>query len=225
MHMQTILTTHTFKGSEMPRVTIELPKHVHRKVAKGKTYYYYHPGRGTDRAVKPQRITGEPSDAAWWEQYRKLSGAEAQLVNANCFDELIKAWQASPKWGQLAASTQREWTRHCKRIAKTWGHLEVRGIEPKHVLGLQEAMAATPAEANNMLRCLSAMIKWSVPRRLSSRQPVQHDRKAEDRRGLRPLALGGRGTGGKGAETRSVARCGPCPVHRPEAGGRARYAP
>ena len=148
----------------MGTITISLPPHVHRKTAKGKVYYYYHPGRGTKNAAKPHRIEGEPTDPEWWHQYHQVSGTQAPTVNPHCFDELIKAWQASPKWQSLAESTQSEWKRHCRRISTMWGPLEVRGIEPMHVLALQDELSATPAEANNTLRCLSAMLSWSVPR-------------------------------------------------------------
>ena len=44
------------------------------------------------------------------------------------------------------------------------GAYEVKGIEPKNVLTLRDLYASTPASANNLLRCLSSMLAWSVPR-------------------------------------------------------------
>lgn len=49
-------------------------------------------------------------------------------------------------------------------MVAAWGDLEVKGIEPKHVLALRDRFGDTPASANNLLRCLSSMFAWSVPR-------------------------------------------------------------
>jgi hypothetical protein len=40
--------------------SLGLPKGVHQVRSKGRTYYYYRPGRGTSRATKPIKIFGDP---------------------------------------------------------------------------------------------------------------------------------------------------------------------
>ena len=77
---------------------------------------------------------------------------------------MIAAYKAAPEWQQLADTTRANWDLYLKRIHDAWGCLEVRGIEPKHVLALRDNYAATPAAANNLLRCLSSILSWSVPR-------------------------------------------------------------
>ena len=58
---------------------MQLPPHVHCTVSKGKTYYSFHPFRGTKRAGKRVRLQGEPTNtdgtpnAEWWD----ASGAES----------------------------------------------------------------------------------------------------------------------------------------------------
>jgi len=82
----------------------------------------------------------------------------------NSVSALIEAWHKSPEWKALKPKTAKEWTRYCSRIKAAWGPLEIKGLEPRHVLALRDQFAETPAAANNLLRCLSSMLGWSVPR-------------------------------------------------------------
>ena len=67
-----------------------------------------------------------------------------------------------------------------------WGQLEVRGIEPKHVLGLRDKYSEKPAAANNLLRCLSSLLSWSVPRGWRSDNPCLLVRKLRGGEGYEP---------------------------------------
>jgi integrase len=51
------------------------------------------------------------------------------------------------------------------------GALLVIGVEPKHVLSLRDTRADTPADANNLLRALSAMFGWGSLRGWRSNNP------------------------------------------------------
>lgn len=57
-----------------------------------------------------------------------------------------------------------EWRRYIDRILTKWGDLQVNRLEPKHVVKLRHRFADTPVSADNLLRCLSAMISWGVLR-------------------------------------------------------------
>jgi hypothetical protein len=93
---------------------IALPPNMNVVRARGKDYYYFHPSRGTTRAGKAIRIFGEPIDAdgslnaAWWDHYRRLAGKNISEARAGTFATLVIAYQASPEWNELAASTQEE---------------------------------------------------------------------------------------------------------------------
>jgi len=77
----------------------------------------------------------------------------------------------------LSASTKSDWSRYLERISEVWGNLRVASLESRHVLGLRDKYAATPASGNNMLRCLSSMLSWSIPRGWRSNNPCAHVRK------------------------------------------------
>lgn len=143
----------------------KLPPHV-RMVRNrlGRPYLYLQRGRGTGKAEKPIRLPDDPNSPDFWAEYARLMQLPAPQINANAVAELVKAWHVSPEWKALKPKTRSEWQRYCQRIVDAWGPLEVRGLEPRHVLKLRDAYAETPAAANNLLRCLSALMGWSVPR-------------------------------------------------------------
>jgi integrase len=64
----------------------------------------------------------------------------------------------------------------------------VRGIQPMHVLKLRDAYAATPAAANNLLRCLSSMMGWSVPRGWRTDNPCREVKPLKGGEGYAPWA-------------------------------------
>lgn len=99
----------------------------------------------------------------FWTEYARLMNVTVAKKD-NLVSDLITAWKASPEWKQMADKTRVDWARYCTWIEKSWGHLEVKGIEPKHVLILRDGYSDRPASANNLIRCLSSMMAWSVPR-------------------------------------------------------------
>lgn len=143
----------------------KLPPHV-RKVRNriGQEYLYLQRGRGTRHAERPIRLPDDPNSPEFWQAYAEAMQHPVKIEVPTSFNALTKAWHASPEWKSLAPKTRSEWERYCKRITATWGELEVRGIAPLHVLALRDSYAEHPASANNLLRCLSAMLSWSVPR-------------------------------------------------------------
>jgi integrase len=155
-------------------VRVKLPPHV--KLVRNRTgreYYYLTLHRGTARQADTVRLPDDPRSAEFWTAYASHMRLPVPAEKENSVAALDRAWGgdpadeykgASPEWTVLSAGTQREWKRHRKRIVAAWGTLEVKGLEPKHILALRDDWAATPATANNMLRCLSSMLSWSVPR-------------------------------------------------------------
>lgn len=165
-----MLLTRTSQASQELKVarprkpTIELPPHVNVVRVKGRPYYYFHPGRGTKYSKRPVRLPDDPRSPEFWAVYRQAMNEPELRDSDNAVNALIAAYKAAPEWRQLADTTRANWGLYLERINDVWGRLEVRGIEPRHVLALRDNYAATPAAANNLLRCLSSMLSWSVPR-------------------------------------------------------------
>ncbi len=156
---------------------LQLPPHVHCTTARGKQYFTYHPFRGTKRSGKRVKLPGAPLNTdgtpnpEWWAAYRLAAGEPAPAARAGTFAALIASYKASPEWRELSPRTQKEWTRHLQLVQNKWGALLVDGVEPKHVLSLRDTRAETPADANNMLRALSALFGWSLLRGWRSANP------------------------------------------------------
>jgi integrase len=160
--------------------------------ARGKDYYYYHPFRGTSREGERVSLPGAPFDsrgianAEWWNAYRRLAGEEAPTAKPGSFSALIAQYQNSPEWKALSAATHSDWLRYLGWIENAWGPLSVRALQPKHVLKLRDSYAHVPASANNLLRCLSSMLSWSVPRGWRETNPCAHIKKLKGGSGYAP---------------------------------------
>lgn len=143
----------------------KLPPHVLRvRNRTGRDYYYLTVHRGTAREGKRIRLPDDPRSPEFWNTYAKLMKLAPARDNPHSIRNLDAAWEQSPEWKALSEGTQRMWSRFRKRIVDAWGDLEASGIEPRHVMALRDTYAETPASTNNMLRCLSSMLAWSVPR-------------------------------------------------------------
>lgn len=170
-----------------PDVPPKLPPHVRAvRNPTGRVYYYLQIGRGTTQKRAPIRLPDDPREPAFWEAYAAALNLKAPPVHANAVSELDKAWEASPEWKTLSPKTKAEWTRYRARVVTAWGPLQVRGIEPSHVLTLRDTYADTPAAANNLLRCLSSMLGWSVPRGWRSDNPCREVRPLKAGEGYAP---------------------------------------
>jgi integrase len=163
-----------------PRIPrLQLPPHVHCTSSKGRQYYSFHPFRGTKRAGVRVRLPGYPTNtdgtpnAEWWAAYRAASGMATARPGTGTFTALIGEYQESPEWKELALVTRKEWKRHLRLIEASWGDLQVVGVEPKHVLKLRDSRASTPADANNLLRTLSALFTWCALRGWRSDNPCR----------------------------------------------------
>lgn len=165
-----------------------LPDYVFSVRARGRTYIYFQRGRSTPLAGPRVRLPDDPRSLEFWEAYRKLAGLDPvpKGVNPKSFAALIEAFKGSPEFSEKSAATQRQYARHCQLFVSWWGDLEVSGLLPAHVLKARDRLRATPAEANGVIRSLSALLSWSVPRGFRSDNPCEHVRKLKTGDGWSP---------------------------------------
>lgn len=181
--------THTSQVSSVARPrkpAIELPPYVRCVRVKGRPYYYCHPGRGTPSAKPAVRLPDNPGEPQFWHAYRQAMDQPEPARNTKCFDYLIEAYLDSPEYGDLATATKRDYKRYLEVVRKSWGPLEVAGLLPSHALSLRDKHRATPAAANALLRTLSALISWSIPRAFCTTNPCEHVRKLKTGDGWSP---------------------------------------
>lgn len=142
----------------------KLPPNVHMVRNKiGKPYCYLQRHRGSKKPEPRVRLP-DIADPAFWAEYARLVNLPVVQPRTDSVARLIEAWQASPQWSEMSKRTRQEWARLCRIILDAWADVSVSAIEPKHVLVLQDSLAARPATANNLIRCLSSAMGWSVPR-------------------------------------------------------------
>jgi integrase len=174
------------------KASVALPAHVHAVTARSKEYYYYQSFRGTARQEERIKLPGLPfdrygtPDPAWWQAYRAASGETEKGPRTGSFAALIAAFKESPEWRELSEATRRSYEHNLGEVAKAWGKLLVAGVEPKHILALRDTKQSTPAAANALIRTLSAVISWSIPRGYRADNPCRHVRKLKIGEGYAP---------------------------------------
>ncbi|MBJ7532796.1 tyrosine-type recombinase/integrase [Rhodomicrobium vannielii ATCC 17100] len=126
------------------------------------------------------KLPGEPAgcdglpNAEWWQAYRELCGEEQRGPKTGTFAALIGAYKASPEWKELSAKTRENYVRYLSEIEATWGELRAAGVDPRHVLALRDRKSETPAAANYIVRVLSTLLSWSIPRGYRHDNPCKH---------------------------------------------------
>lgn len=153
---------------------VSLPKNVHRVTARGREYFYYQAGRGTDHQGPRIPLPKDPQSPEFWQAVRQAQGlggpVATDTINALA-DAYETAWPALPR--KLSPATQEQYRRSLRVVRTAWGDLRAESLRPSHVQALMDGLAATPGRANNVLDALRAMCRWAMgPRELLSRDPT-----------------------------------------------------
>lgn len=170
------------------RPVIALPEHVHCVTAKGKSYYYFQPGRGSRCPGKRVRLPNDPRDPKFWEEYDALTGKTEKInkVLPNTFSALIASYKVSPEFAGKASSTKSLNELHLTAIDDILGAHLVRGLRAKHVLQLRDMFADTPRKADQIVSMLSTIIAWGIPREYADSNPCREITKIYDTDGWVP---------------------------------------
>ncbi|WP_442583150.1 tyrosine-type recombinase/integrase [Mesorhizobium sp. ASY16-5R] len=162
--------------SKRNRASVSLPKGVHRVISRGREYFYYQIGRGTDHEGDRIKLPNDPRSPEFWQAVRQAQGLIGQ-VPADTIGALIDAyetaWPGLPR--KLTEGTREQYRRSLKVVRTAWGDLQASSLKPSHVQALIEKLGAnTPGSANNVLDALRAMCRWACgPRELLDRDPTQ----------------------------------------------------
>ena len=91
-----------------------------------------------------------------------LAAVRPAPAPAQTIGELIKLYKLSPKWTNLAPKSQRGY-KQCLRKIEDWAaDAPVRAITAQRVQKLKEAMNATPAFGNAVIRVLRLLLEFGV---------------------------------------------------------------
>lgn len=164
--------------------------YVHKKVAKGKTYYYCDIGKDESgrRILKRLPDIRSHGFGKAYQTAKMLRTKNAGRDPAKSFDWLCRIYEKSPEFQKLSDNTKRAYSRHLgyananfrSQTGRSWP-LEV--ITPEHALALRDKYAETPGTANAVLRTLGAIYHWAgKPGRKYVRENVAA--------GIEPLEMG-----------------------------------
>lgn len=172
---------------------VSLPPGVHRVVSRGREYFYYQKGRGTDYAGERIKLPSDPQSPEFWVAVRQAQGIVGPIptdtINALA-DAYVTGWPALPR--KLAKSTQAHYLRHLQVVRDAWGNLPAEQLRPSHVQALMDRIGTDkPGRANNVLDTLRAMCRWAMgPRELLARDPTHGVVKFKAGEGHKPWTPG-----------------------------------
>jgi integrase len=145
---------------------VPLPKGVEKVRAKGRTYYYWNPGRNTEKEGERIPLPNADTDpAAFWREVGRHHSSEPVPFPRGSVGYVVARWRASEDFKKLAESTQSSYGVTLNRFSKAdgWGFLRARDLTPAGVLAARDEMKATPVQANHMLACGRSLWNWAIP--------------------------------------------------------------
>jgi hypothetical protein len=155
---------------------VRLPKGVERVRARGRTYYYWNPGRGTDR--ESDRIplpNAEDHPVDFWREVERRTSDVPTIFPAGSVGQLVEHYRASEEFKSKSGSTQSSYSVHLRRFSapEAWGLLRVRDLTAAGVLAARDALKATPGMANHMLSCGRTLWNWAIPLDMAENNPFE----------------------------------------------------
>jgi integrase len=156
---------------------VTLPKHVRRKVAKGRTYYYF----ATGVKVAGKEVLKRLPDVRDPEFGRMLSAAQSgrtrreKVKGALTVAGLADLYEKSPEFRSKAAATRRSYELNLDKIRKDAG-LSIApadDLKPADVRLLHDGMADQTGAANQFVRVLGSLYSWGRKRGHVTAKPVE----------------------------------------------------
>lgn len=140
---------------------VELPNGVHRVVARGREYFYWHPGRGTKHPGARVRLPSDPQSPEFWTALRSAQGMSSEVAT---FGSVIDLYLTSPKFLGLAKASQRAYRGQLSIARAGFGNLSVEAMRPSLIRGVVDGLADKAPTANLFLGVMKALSAWAVAR-------------------------------------------------------------
>jgi integrase len=148
----------------------QLPKYVHKKTAKGKTYYYFDTGIRDDAGKRILSRLPDIRDRSFGTALQTANGQRSKRKVAKqpkTFDWLCKLYERSPEWQKLSPATKSLYSLHLRYASQNFrsdsdGSWPVEIITAEHALSLRDKYADRPGTANVILKALGSLYKWAT---------------------------------------------------------------
>lgn len=147
---------------------------VRKKNGKVYTYYYWNPGRGTDREGERIKLpNADTQPAAFWAEVKRRQTSKPTTYPAGSIGDLVARYRGSDEFKRLSEGTQTNYEVTMRRLEAhdTWGMVAVRDLTPLAVQTARDAMKETPVMANQMLSVGRTIWDWAIPLGLATANP------------------------------------------------------
>jgi integrase len=139
---------------------VELPKGVQRVVTRGKVYFYWHPGRGTEHAGKRIPLPPDPTTPEFWNALRQAQGISG-LVTVKTVGAVIDLFRTAKEFPKHPG-TAGMYERGLRILRAGFGDEPVELLRPSIIREIVQGMDETPGAANNFIGAVRAFSAWAV---------------------------------------------------------------
>jgi integrase len=98
---------------------------------------------------------------------------KTRRVDERSLEFLVRRWQASSSWTNLAKATQRQRANILKHVIETAGDRPYKAITRAHIIEGRERRAKTPSQANNFLNTIRALFRWAIEQDFVETDPTE----------------------------------------------------
>lgn len=141
---------------------------VHKKTAKGRTYYYFDTGakKGNKPILKRLPDVRSPEFGRSYAAAKAARKRRGGIEDVRTFEWLVGAYEASPEFKSRAEGTKRQYLRHLRYAIEAFRNAEDKSwpigiLTSNHVLLLRDKYAHQPGTANAILKSLGALFAWA----------------------------------------------------------------
>jgi hypothetical protein len=139
---------------------VTLPKGVEKVTAKGRTYFYWNPGRGSARQGKRIKLPNpEIEPGAFWKELELYINSAKPPPLHGSVGFLVQRYRDSEDFRRLSDSTKASYGVHLNRFEAAWGALSY-DLPHGVVLALRDSLAETAGMANHMLSVGRTLWNW-----------------------------------------------------------------
>src|SRR5258708_27564827 len=158
---------------------VTLPEGVEKKTVRklsGKvyTYYYWNPGRGTDREGERIKLpSADTKPANFWAEVERRQTSEPTTYPPGSIGDLIARYRRSDEFTRLSDGTQSNYEVTMRRFGahETSGMVAVKDLTPLAAQTPRDAMKKTPVMANQMLSVGRTISASAIPLDLAQLNP------------------------------------------------------
>lgn len=146
------------------------PKHVRRKTAKGKEYFYFDTGMRKDgglAVLTPLPHIRDPRFGGALARAQAARTNRGKQSTALTLDGLMRQYEKSPEFAKLSAASKRSYLLYlgvANRLMRNGAGESppATAVEKQDVIALRDNLSSNHGAANQAVRAISALYSWAV---------------------------------------------------------------